>query len=374
MAAIDTYGRRESSPRGRKADLGRLRLADSLREQTLTPRGRPTTSGSRWEMVTSSVLSPIPGHPVVPGTPARCAPHLIEAILSSQTSPRKQPGLAKIPCVRKSGRLPADAVLAAPEGSPYRGGRLNTPRGFARPEALSSDLKREPRPPSAADSVGSSPRRRQPRRKTLPPSQDFWPKMDAAMIRRLLQETSMTRTELYRLFNRFKALCQLSGTPGSIDKKTFKEGVSSLAFEDDIFVDRIFQLLDEDGSGSVEWDEFVNAVNALETGSPHDKLSFCFRVYDHDGNNSIERVELQHMFTSMLLFDTSDGQDDSQHFSDSISPALRELIDDFVDSIYDSLDADRSGSLEFHEVLTAIEKRKVADVWEIFGRTLVSRI
>ena len=29
---------------------------------------------------------------------------------------------------------------------------------------------------------------------------------------------------------------QLSGTPGSIDKKTFKEGVSSLAFEDDAFV------------------------------------------------------------------------------------------------------------------------------------------
>ena len=28
----------------------------------------------------------------------------------------------------------------------------------------------------------------------------------------------MTRTELYRLFNRFKALCQLSGTPGSINK------------------------------------------------------------------------------------------------------------------------------------------------------------
>lgn len=52
----------------------------------------------------------------------------------------------------------------------------------------------------------------------------------------------------------------------------FKDGVSSLAFEDDIFVDRVFSLLDEDHSGTVEWDEFVNAVNALETGSAEDKV------------------------------------------------------------------------------------------------------
>ena len=85
--------------------------------------------------------------------------------------------------------------------------------------------------------------------------QPFAPKLDKPMLKRLLQETSMTRTELFRLFNRFKALCQISGTPGSIDKKTFKEGVSSLAFEDDTFVDRIFQLLDDDGGGTIDWDE-----------------------------------------------------------------------------------------------------------------------
>ena len=57
-----------------------------------------------------------------------------------------------------------------------------------------------------------------------------------------------------------------------------------------------------------------------------------------------------------------------------ISAALKELIDDFVDSIYDQFDADASKSLEFQEVLNAIQRNKVTDVWEIFGRTLVSRI
>jgi len=187
------------------------------------------------------------------------------------------------------------------------------------------------------------------------------------MLRGLLAQTNMSRSELYRLFNRFKALCQLSGTPGSIDKKTFKEGVSSLAFEDDTFVDRVFTLLDDDHGGTIDWEEFVQTVNALETGSPHDKLAFCFQVYDADGNNSIERDELHKMFTSML----SGGMtDDTADMSDE----LKELIDDFVNSIYDSIDCDRSGSLEFDEVAEVIEKRKITDVWEIFGRTLVSSV
>ena len=128
-------------------------------------------------------------------------------------------------------------------------------------------------------------RRRPPRRR----GDKFSPRLTPEMLRSLLTQTNMTRTELYRLFNRFKALCKLSGTPGSISKETFKDGVSSLAFEDDVFVDRVFQLLDEDSSGTVEWAEFVNAVNALETGSKYDKLVFCFRVYDRDNSNTIER-------------------------------------------------------------------------------------
>ena len=215
---------------------------------------------------------------------------------------------------------------------------------------------------------------------------------------------------------------QLSGTPGSIDKKTFKEGVSSLAFEDDAFVDRVFKLLDVDHGGTIDWEEFVQTVNALETGSPHDKLAFCFQVpksdpkpdpnpdpnpdpdlsltltltlsltltltlaptlnpdpdpklafyvqvYDADGNNSIERVELHRMFTSMLSAGMTNDEADM-----SMSDELKDLIDDFVNSIYDSIDCDRSGSLEFDEVAEVIEKHKITDVWEIFGRTLVSSV
>ena len=92
-------------------------------------------------------------------------------------------------------------------------------------------------------------------------------------------------------------------------------------------------------------------------------------MYDADGSNSIEREELHSMFSSML----SAGMPEDAaavHMSDE----LKELIDEFVNSKYDSIDCDRSGRLEFDEVAEVIEKRKITDVWEIFGRTLVSSI
>ena len=92
------------------------------------------------------------------------------------------------------------------------------------------------------------------------------------------------------------------------------------------------------------------------------------QVYDADGSNSIEREELHAMFSSMLS--AGMPEDSAAHMSDE----LKELIDEFVNSMYDSIDCDRSGRLEFDEVAEVIEKRKITDVWEIFGRTLVSSI
>ena len=88
-------------------------------------------------------------------------------------------------------------------------------------------------------------------------------------------------------------------------------------------------------------------------------------VYDRDGNQSIEREELQDMFTSMLLNGESVTMDE-------ISPEMRELIVDFVDGIYDTFDADHSESLEFDEVMQALQKSPEIDVWEVFGRTLIN--
>lgn len=72
-------------------------------------------------------------------------------------------------------------------------------------------------------------------------------------IGELLRATNYNRRELYVIYVRFKALCALSRTPEGIDPETFKTGVARLAVEDDKFVNRVFQLVDDDGSETIEW-------------------------------------------------------------------------------------------------------------------------
>jgi hypothetical protein len=64
---------------------------------------------------------------------------------------------------------------------------------------------------------------------------------------KFVESTNYSVRELYILFARFKALCSLSSTPTGVDREAFRLGVPMLSVEDDLFVDRVFEVLDEDG-------------------------------------------------------------------------------------------------------------------------------
>ena len=74
---------------------------------------------------------------------------------------------------------------------------------------------------------------------------------------------------------------------------------------------------------------------------------------------------------SMLLSSGGAGADEK---AKKPTPALQELIEDFVDTIYDSFNLSGKTELVFDDVHAAVQRQQISDVWEVFGRTLVSRI
>lgn len=179
-------------------------------------------------------------------------------------------------------------------------------------------------------------------------------------ILELMKVTNYSRRELFYLFVRFKALCSLSPTPEGIDKETFRKAVPLLSVEDDLFVDRVFEVLDEDGSECIEWAEFLEAMSALEKGSREDRTAFLFKVYDEDHDGGISKDELYKFFLSSLMVSVDDN--------------IRSVSEYFVNKVFAEIDIDEDGKMTVEEALKYIaDHPHVNDIYGMFGRSMTSQ-
>ncbi|OQR99962.1 hypothetical protein ACHHYP_03770 [Achlya hypogyna] len=183
-------------------------------------------------------------------------------------------------------------------------------------------------------------------------------------IEALMHQTGFTRLELYTLWSRFKALCSLSRSPAGVDQATFRRAVPLLSVEDEMFVDRVFAILDEDYSGVIEWREFIRAMSALEKGDLRARIVFLFQVYDLNGDGKLSRDELITFFISGLMVSSDDAnvQEMAHHFADEIMLALGVPQADLV------------ATVSVMEVTTFIERAKMEDIYSIFGRTMLNEL
>ena len=66
------------------------------------------------------------------------------------------------------------------------------------------------------------------------------------------------------------------------------------------FTNRAFFLFDKDGTGEVDFEEFVLAVWNFCTIEGADLVKFCFNLYDSDGGGTLDKDELKDMVQSIL--------------------------------------------------------------------------
>eukprot|EP00947_MAST-08B_sp_MAST-8B-sp1_P003249 g3249.t1 len=154
-------------------------------------------------------------------------------------------------------------------------------------------------------------------------------------------------------------MCSMSPTPDGIDKETFRQAVPMLSVEDDLFVDRVFEVLDDDGSNSIEWEEFIEAMSALEKGSREKKIQFLFQVYDEDNDGCISWKEMYDFFLHSLMVEPD--------------ASIHEVTHDFVQRIFKQIDVHNLGKLREEDVMTYLNANPdVTDVYGLFGRSMTA--
>ena len=102
---------------------------------------------------------------------------------------------------------------------------------------------------------------------------------------------------------------------------------------------RMIAIFDEDGSGSVDFQEFISGLSAFSSkGNKEEKLRFAFKVYDIDRDGYISNGELFLVLKMMVGSNLKDGQ-----------------LQQIVDKTIMEADKDHDGRISFEEFTGMVE-------------------
>ena len=88
-----------------------------------------------------------------------------------------------------------------------------------------------------------------------------------------------------------------------LTRKEFKRVYNSLfAGDASDFAEHVFRTFDADGSGSVNFKEFVVGLCVSGSTDLETKLKWAFTVYDIDGNGYIDKDEMRHIISVRGFF------------------------------------------------------------------------
>ncbi|XP_039712796.1 guanylyl cyclase-activating protein 3 [Pteropus medius] len=106
-------------------------------------------------------------------------------------------------------------------------------------------------------------------------------------------------------------------------------------------VDQVYNTFDMNKDGFIDFLEFIAAVNLVVRGKMEQKLKWYFKLYDADGNGSIDEKELLNIF---MTVQTLNGQQ-------TLSP------EEFTSLVFHKIDINHDGKAATLLRLTFLTKR-----------------
>ncbi|XP_055681194.1 Kv channel-interacting protein 1-like isoform X2 [Lutzomyia longipalpis] len=159
----------------------------------------------------------------------------------------------------------------------------------------------------------------------------------------LCRATRFSEAEIKRIYRGFKAECPT----GVVREDTFKVIYSQFfpqGANSGQYAHYVFNTLDQDRSGIVSFEEFVQGLSILSRGSLEEKLRWTFSLYDINGDGFITREEMTDIATAIY--------DLAGHIpSDPIAALEEEKIREKVDRIFQKMDTNSDGVITLDEFL-----------------------
>ncbi|KAJ3186269.1 Calcineurin subunit B [Gaertneriomyces sp. JEL0708] len=155
----------------------------------------------------------------------------------------------------------------------------------------------------------------------------------------MVAATNFSAEEIQRLYKRFAKLDK--DRSGSLTKEEF---LALPQVASNPLAQRLLAVFDVDGSGDVNFKEFISGLSAFSAkGNRDDKLKFAFKVYDMDRDGFISNGELFLVLKMMVGNNLRENQ-------------LQQIVDKTVMEA----DLDGDGKISFSEFQKMVENTDVA--------------
>lgn len=113
---------------------------------------------------------------------------------------------------------------------------------------------------------------------------------------------------------------------GKLDREEFDVAMKRLEFEADE-IDIIWAALDTSGDGEIEYSEFLAGCTNLDSSNMYVAASIVFSMMDKDNSKAIDFKEFKNFYESQKI----------------------EYDEKELRKIFDSIDVDRNGTIEYDE-------------------------
>ncbi|XP_053249448.1 guanylyl cyclase-activating protein 2 [Podarcis raffonei] len=117
------------------------------------------------------------------------------------------------------------------------------------------------------------------------------------------------------------------------------------------YVENMFRAFDKNGDNTIDFLEYVAALNLVLRGKLEHKLRWTFKIYDKDGNGCIDKPELLEIVESIYRLKQVCQPDEDQG-------APRLTPEEVVDRIFQLVDENGDGQLSLDEFIDGARKDK----------------
>ncbi|XP_048349505.1 guanylyl cyclase-activating protein 3 [Sphaerodactylus townsendi] len=143
--------------------------------------------------------------------------------------------------------------------------------------------------------------------------------------------------DAHNWYNKFMKDCP-SGQLSLYECKSFLS-LHDINQEAEYYVDQVFNAFDLNKDGFIDFLEFIAAINLIIRGKINQKLKWYFKLYDADGNGSIEKRELVKIFKAVQ----------------AITGYQETTPEEFTEIVFKKIDINHDGELSLEEFVNGVE-------------------